>query len=144
VLEARMSRTDKDRPYNVRAADSHERGRYVHHGISRYWWRLDACTSGDGCDLPDYHDRTPEPTWHRRNSGQPTHNCTWELEHWVFSPYGGSSPKWFTDSIWHNPERVRERDTLRGAAREWNAHGEIDDFDFANYQGRHCATWAWE
>jgi len=138
-----MSRTDKDRPYRVRAADPHQPGRYARHASYRYYWQGSSCMGAD-CDLPDFHDRRPTATWHQRNTGVPSPDCTWELEHWVTSPYGGSSPKWFTDHVWHNPERRRERDELRAARREYNAHGDLEGFDFANFQGRHSATWNWE
>lgn len=52
-------------------------------------------------------------------------------------------PREFRRDTWFGPERARERDQLRGAAREYNAHGEVDDFDFDNPQARHRASWWW-
>jgi hypothetical protein len=140
-----MSNTDKDRPYRVQAADPYQPGRYPRHTSYRYYWKGSTCSAGDGCDLPDFHDRTPEPTWHQAKDGRVTHDCTWELEHWVFSPYGSTAaPRWYTNHVWHAPERVRERDQLRAAAQLYNAGDDLEDFDFANVHHKHCARgWYW-
>lgn len=133
-----MSRTDKDRPYRVRAADPHQRGRYARHGGFYYWQRSEG--GHPVCDLPDFHDRTPEASYF---SGRDGHTCTWELEHYVFSPYGsGGVPKWYVRAFWHSPERTREREDLGAARRLYNAGDDLEDFDFANYRsGRSSARW---
>ena len=135
-----MSRTDKDRPYRVRAADPYQPGRYARHSSYRYFWQGSTCGADDGCDLPDYHDRTPEPGYRDSRSG---HDCTWELEHWVFSPYGEGPPRWYRNHVWHAPERVRERDDLAVARDLYNAGGPeaLENFDFPNFQARNCAKY---
>jgi hypothetical protein len=56
--------------------------------------------------------------------------------------YGSNPRKWFIDHRWNNPERVRERDELTDAAKEYRANGEVEA-DFANFQHRHAAQWDW-
>jgi hypothetical protein len=57
----------------------------------------------------------------------------------------GGVPKWFRDSTWQNPERVRERDELKKATALYNGGGWDDeddfDFDFPNYGHRHRSAW---
>ena len=49
---------------------------------------------------------------------------------------GGGVPGWFVNAVWHAPERRRERDDLRDAARAFNAGEDLEDFDFPNPQAR--------
>lgn len=133
-----MSRTDKDRPYRVRAADPHEQGRYPRHncgGIRRRWQRT---VEELECDLPDFHDRTPRGPRYWLHT---VNVCTWDLDHWVFSPYGDGPPSWYRNHVWHAPERVRERDHLREAAKAYNAGDDLEDYDFPNFQARSCAKY---
>ena len=53
-------------------------------------------------------------------------------------------PRWYIEHVWHNPERVRERDQLGKMVKEYNAMGELDDADFPAHQSRHCASWWWD
>lgn len=142
LLEARMSRTDKDRPYRVRAADPYEPGRYAWHMHTPRYRHRTVPNADGSCDLADFHDRAPTLGWRGRWNNGP--NCTWELEHWVFSPWGGSAPHWYRRIRWHGPERARERADLREAAKLFNAGEDIDGFDFPSPQARHCATWEWQ
>jgi hypothetical protein len=130
-----MSRTDRDRPYRVRSADPHEPREAVHSHVCRRWRHEPDCPHDLGCDLPDYHDRTPDsptdkPRWTRPN-------CYWRLTYWVFSPYGGGPPKWYRDARWHNPERGR----VRAHNVEWrkvaNAGGDLEDWDLACWATHH-------
>jgi hypothetical protein len=110
-----MSRTDKDRPRQIRAED------------------LTGSYSGAYYDHDSPH--------HYRDGGCGEH-CGWTL------PYSKlcSAPRWFRHDVWVGPERGRERDELRGFAREYNAGHRPDDehdYDFANYQHRHLAEWLW-
>jgi hypothetical protein len=57
--------------------------------------------------------------------------------------YGAGIPKWFNDHRWANPERVRERDHLGEMAKEYRAHGELEDGDFPCWQHRHLGRWDW-
>lgn len=139
-----MSRTDKDRSYRVRAADPFEHGRYASHYHARRAWQQHLWAESfaeDGvlreCDLPDFHDR--QPVGHRSGTF-----CGWELEHWVFSPFGGSASQDFRRSFWHGPERRRERDGLGEIRKVANAGADLEDVDFNNRQARHSATWAWQ
>lgn len=99
------------------------------------WWRATRCR---GHRLRTFYperscscDELPEA---------PT--CTAER---VYRTYGGrqTAPRDYRRDLWFGPERARERDDLRGAAREYNAYGEVDDFDFPNPQARHQASWWW-
>jgi hypothetical protein len=136
-----MSRTDRDRPYRVRSADPHEPRVAVHSHVCRRWLHEPDCPVELTCDLPDSHDRTPEPP---RRWPSPT-SCYWALAHWVYSPYRGVGgvPKWYRDSTWNNPERVRERDSLGDARKRWNAGDDLEDFDFACW-ARHREGGYWD
>jgi hypothetical protein len=125
-----MSRTDRDRPYRVRAADPHEPRVAVHSHVPRWSRRPKAGDADYDCDLPDYHDRTPEDATTRRYTWN-SPNCYWQMPYWVFSPYGGGPPKWYRDHVWTNPERLRERLELGEARKRWNAGDLLEDFDFA-------------
>jgi len=116
-----MSRTDKDRPWRIRAEDR----------IGKY----------NGAYY--YHD-----SWNHLRHGGCGEYCGWTLPHCTFR----GTPRWFRHEIWDGPERGRERDELRGYAREFNAgHRPYDgvgedpeyDFDFPNYQHRHMGHWLW-
>lgn len=143
-----MSRTDKDRPWRVRASDPHQPGRRASHYHTRRLNQKGAFAehfAEDGllaeCDLPDFHDRRPSPPGWRAAVSEGTW-CTWQLEHYVFSPYGvGGVPKWYVDYTWNNPERVRERSELGAARQRYNAGDDLEDFDFPNYQHHHRAAW---
>lgn len=74
--------------------------------------------------------------------------CLWEP---VWPPYsrmhklfGSHVPGWYVDHVWHNPERVRERDQLGKMVKEYNATGGIEDGDFPNWQARYSAVWYWD
>lgn len=54
----------------------------------------------------------------------------------------GGVPTAFVRSVYHRPERARER-RLRDLAREYNAYGELEDGDFFNRQARNSARWDW-
>lgn len=120
-----MARTDKDRPYWVRAADSTE-NRVQHH--QHHSWR----GGTRDCDFKENEYARPSRSY--------SNNCGWIL----WSPnywYTTSVPKWFIDHVSNNPERVRVRDDLRNMAREYNAHNDIEDDDFPNNQHHHGASW---
>jgi hypothetical protein len=63
--------------------------------------------------------------------------------HYASTYYGDSIPAWYLNATWHGPERRRERDDLRMLAREYNAHGDLEDGDFDCPQARHRAGWSW-
>jgi hypothetical protein len=56
---------------------------------------------------------------------------------------GGGVPREYVRAVWHGPERRREREDLRAAARFYNAGGEdaLEDFDFPCPQARNQARW---
>ena|SRR5690242_167547 len=119
-----MSKTDKDKPWWMRA----EKYREVHH------WK---CIVGrEPCSLPPF-----------LYSGQAHYNrrftaCFWDaVDDYRRSWWGqGSAPQWFNDHVWHNPERVRVRDTARQIIQDYNANG-ATDMEIANFQHRHNASW---
>jgi len=83
-------------------------------------------------EIPCVCDDRPEPA-----TCFPEWNSTWHS-----FCYGGV-PHWFVREVWHSPERARERETLGRIRREWNEYGDVEDDDFANYQGRNSARWLW-
>lgn len=124
-MEEHVSRTDKDRPVYAREADPTERRIPSHHHRN---WRGEPLD----CDLD-------APTSQRRNRWN---NCSY----WIpgITYYPGSPPRWFRRRQWYDPERLRERIDLRAMAREYNAHGDLDDGDFPCWQHRHRARWDWD
>lgn len=113
-----MSRTDHHRPYWVRCNDPSEPMRYVNHHHEN-----------GVCDL------APMLPWRFRRHER----CYWAVD---VRPYS-HAPSWFVNHRWSGPERVRERDELRGLAQTYNAGYDLDDADFANHQHRHGANWDW-
>lgn len=117
-----MSKTDKDKPYDVRAREG---------GIERHRHR-DWDGRPQECDLhsPDRNQRT----W--------ANNCQYVLgnEHpwWT----GEGPPKWFVDETWNGPSRRRSREECRDALREYNSYGETDGYINTD-QHRHRAAWHW-
>jgi hypothetical protein len=110
-----VSRTDKDRPRQLRAEDltGTYNAAYHHHDIRH----------------------------HHRDGGCGEH-CGWTLPQHVLC----SAPRWFRHAVWAGPQRRRERDQLRGYAREYNAGHRPDDehdFDVTNHHHRHLAAWLW-
>lgn len=56
----------------------------------------------------------------------------------------GTPPADFRRSIYHGPERRRERDDLLEMAKDYNSNWTLeDDGDFFNRQGRNSARWDW-
>jgi hypothetical protein len=68
----------------------------------------------------------------------------WPPYRHVHKLFGKRMPRWYVEHVWHNPERVRERDSLDKLAKEYNATGGIEDGDFPNWQARGCASWYWD
>lgn len=114
-----MSRTDKDRPWLLRANDGHPLAYFRHLCGPR------ACDAEQD-PLAQYK---ATQRWPR---------CGWTLPYIVFV----TPPRDYINEVWRGPERRRERDDLRMIAREYNAHGDVDG-DFPNNQHRHGATWTW-
>lgn len=128
-----MSRTDVHAPYWTWA----EYYRPMHNHYER------------SCDLPPEPVRCntklrpdyPNDGW-QSCYWRPALPDSWREYRWLH--LGKAVPKWYVDHVWHNAERVRERDELRNLAREYNAYGQVEDGDFGNWQARHCATWYWD
>ena len=65
-----------------------------------------------------------------------------EPSSWRYSCFGGGGvPHDYVRARWHGPERRREREDLRDAARLYNAGEDLEDFDFVNRQARSSARW---
>ena len=142
-----MSRTDKDRPYRVRVADTTLRAYEDHTHHSHYAWRrshLDMPRWGGmvehACDLPERSAAAEHPS----SAGWTC--CDYDLAWWADGRYRSNAhpPRWFINHIWHAPERTRARDTLREVVKEYNGEGEIDFYDYPNFQHRNRAAWYWE
>lgn len=136
-----MSRTDAHAPYWTWAPwyepnHSISCEFYVHRTWQRNWERMP-------CNLPKRPVRHAAHRPHRW-----VHLCTWEPiwpawreVRWLMH---GHQPRWFVKHVGHAPERVRERDQLGKMVKQYNATGELEDADFANYQSRHAARWLWD
>lgn len=140
-----MSRTDKDMPWWVRAGFwQPEHNACPHDRYLRYVrWDL-----RHECNLP------AEPRVLNPRFACPRHyplhrsQCYW-YPVWRFRyahrGYAGSwVPKWFIDHVWHNPERRRVRTDLGKLRQEYNANGDIEDYDFPCWQARRSAHWLWD
>ena len=132
-----MSNTDAHMPHWVTVewyVPDHYRCQNGEHSLR--WWNRNGARE---CDLPD------EPVRHRpdRHSWrfQGERHCTWEPDWTGVSPWPRPR-RWFVEHYWHNPERVRSRDTLRAAVADYRANG--DTFIAPDpRQARHSASWAW-
>jgi hypothetical protein len=105
-----MSRTDKDRPWQIIAQDRYETAglAYYHHNHYSHS-RIGTCDDG----------------------------CGWTLPYWMFN----SPTREQIRVYWNGPERSRERIHLGRLAGEYNAHGDLSDGDFANFQHHHSVEW---
>lgn len=125
-----MSRTDAHTPWWV-TAPWYE----PHHGL----W----CNRRYVCNLPE------RPVRHAgRRPNRVTHSCTWEpvwpLYRCTERLFGKYMPRRYVMHTRFEPERVRQRDTLGEMVKEYNANGELEDADFANYHHRHYSPWWWD
>jgi hypothetical protein len=125
-----MSRTDKDRPYRVRAMDPLEPGRYERHwhDFTRRWF-IGQRPDIDHCDL----GTNPYADWRNRDW------CTFELESWAYSPWRNSH-KDERRVIGHKPHRARARRDLEQIRQEFNA-GIREEWDVFSPQHRHSVDW---
>jgi hypothetical protein len=129
-----MSRTDKDKPWQLRAADGQD-GSYIRH----------VCGGRVPCDI----DVDPYDFWknaYNRTSPDARHYRVWKAPSCgptVPYAYFVHPPHWYVRHVWTGPERVRERAQLGEMVKEYNAGGDLADGDFANYQHHHGAHWSW-
>lgn len=98
------------------------------------------------CNLPEHPVRQRPIPWKIRRL---TPMCQWAPTYPSCREnrkltIGRHVPRWYVNHVWTEPERVRERDQLRNLAREYNAHGDLEDGDFPNWQHRRGATWYWD
>ncbi len=131
-----MSRTDKDRPWLIRAEDPNDRPgpAYFRHSCGYNW-------HGQYIDCDAHVPAAQRYTESIGNQSAAYRHCGWVLPYWMFT----SSPADYRRAVWHGPERRRERDQLGAMVKEWNANYYLDDDgDFTNRQARHCAdAWWW-
>lgn len=117
-----MARTDKDRPYWVRADDPLEYREEDHHHIS---WRGEPLVCDIHLSAKDKQNRYT--------------NCGYWLP---YSIYRGGPPAWFRRARWHGPERRRELTELGELAKLFRG-GDLENLDFANFQHHHGAAREW-
>ena len=115
-----MSRTDKDRPWQIRAADSTEHCRKGNRAYFRH-------NEYDHSRYGSCHD-----------------GCGWTLPYIVLS----QPPRDYVRAVWFGPERARERVGLLALRKERNTYYNVnvEDFheeDFHNKQHRHQAHRLW-
>ena len=139
-----MSRTWKDRPYNVRVRDKKEKTYIRHNHVERVCWMRNTGYDPAQCDIDEFDACKPhEEGW---KGSRRSFNCYRALgaesRHGLY--WRDSVPKWFRDHSWYNPERVRERDLLKDAKKLYNGDNDLEGFDFRNYQHRHQASWRWD
>lgn len=129
-----MSRTDKDRPWQLRICDtSGSLPVWFEHDSSRHArGECDAGSDERGGAVEHFRTHRSRP-WYRQD-------CSWQASFWAFQP---GPPHQYCVETWHGPERIRERVDLRNLAREYNAHGDLHDGDFPNWQHRQGASWHW-
>lgn len=120
-----MSRTDKDRPRRVRAAD-HRTLTERHHGLceccaphrAARGARLPCDIDSAGIHTRCYRVGRDDDPW-------------WWLRH---------CPGWYRQLFWVRPDRRRARAACAAAVRDWNGNGDTD-IDPPAEQYRHRATW---
>jgi len=121
--------------YGVLSHRQYEDGTNWHHGAYcdyRYFVKCRGHSVLEYDDsIPCSCDDRPEPA-----------TCTPAWKVGSYYTYGGV-PSWFVRTIYHSPERRREREDLRAMAREYNAYGDIEDDDFDNHQARNSCRWTW-
>lgn len=136
-----MSRTDAHTPWWTRAPWLEPvHSIYCELYIARGW---QGGISKRACDLPESAERAANK--HKKRGDRP---CTWEPV-WpryrdMHKLFGNHVPHWFIRHVWNGPERVRQRAELGRMIKEFNATGELEDGDYANYQTRHMARWLWD
>lgn len=116
-----MSRTDKDRPEWI--GDTY---RESHHIECRLDWKP--------CDLPEPNDANI----YRRYTRCSLEAIRDDGRHWWMH----SPPKWYTDHVWNNPQRVKERDRGRRMIAEYRATGDVDT-EIESFQHKHQSKWYW-
>lgn len=95
------------------------------------WWRRHYLERP--CDLPAEPERRGyDRTAKYGRQGQ----CTWE----PIWDRRGCVPKWFTDHVFHNPQRRALRDYSRRAAAEYRATREVELVE-PDGRARHSAGW---
>lgn len=160
-----MSRTDKDRPYEVKVRDNtldrevrhnHEPRRIfcitgeVESTYTTYSWKTGEKiertstkrtgyygTIDNPCDIEAFDSTRSDGGRYRFRDGRCGYSLPFHEARWHTAP-----PKWYRDHVYHNPERVRTRDTLLAAKKDWNANGDTE-IEVEERQGRHSATWLW-
>lgn len=136
-----MSRTRKDRPYWVTVRDPAYPTVTYHRHYGSYWQKLRG-TVVPGCDLAEFDAARG------RAAGRQFFNCGRRPVARPRRHRTTSAPAWYIRHVWYGPERVRTRDVLGEAAKEYRAAGLhahwAEDYDFPHYQHRHCAEWLWD
>jgi hypothetical protein len=133
-----MSRTYKDRPHWVKVRDPAMPTVESHHHHGTHWRTARRREEPVVCDLADF-DAARDRTASWRLLTYCIRKFPWNKRCYYHSPV--PDMRGWVHAVWSGPERSRERVGLRGAAREYNSHGEAEDFDFPNHQHRHSARW---
>lgn len=136
-----MSRTDAHAPWWTRAPWLEPvHGTECEFYLNRSWQRWGPSRA---CDLPESAERKAN-RYPRRGVLPCTWEPIWPRHRDMRKLFGHPVPGWYIEHVWHNPERVRERDQLGKMVKEYNATGGIEDDDFPNYGARHSAWWWWD
>jgi hypothetical protein len=109
-----MSHTDKDEPWYMRArwfVPKHHLCEFDHGRRSRPYELRE-------CNLPTEPDRTRDQMW------RPHDGCFWFPE-WDWHGYYGPPNREGRHLQWFGPDRARVRDSLKSAAKEYRAAGDV-------------------
>ncbi len=144
-----MSRTDKDRPLFVKNTDETLPLVATHQHVRRPFRPAEHRRDpSEECNLLPVAEQRVTPEC---RSDWSWTNCEWRVAWWK-EWRNVSPPNWFRKSRWYNPERVRVRDVLGEARKEYRGgswredveEGGFDYYDFPNYQHHHRSAWDWD
>lgn len=123
-----MSRTDKDRPYWVRQNDPSEARLAIHmHHTPMFYtagWNSNRWGEIGVCDL----DKPMTGEW----SVDRKRNCYYRVtppDHYAYDKCEREDRNLY----YYAPVRMKERDLLGKAAKQYNTSGEVDDVDLPGY-----------
>lgn len=133
-----MSRTYKDRPLYARAVWWQADHWGCEHATSRRW--QPGRHGPRVCDLP----ADPDPASYNKTSRHLWRRTEWSCEWhpmWDRRRYGrGCVPRWFTNYVFHDPQRRKVREYGLRAIAEYRATGDVGTIE-PDGRARNSAGW---